>query len=57
VCADLTFGLRARIEEWFIRPRAEEREKRTRKEAPKKVLASRHHRRISFYVASVPLHA
>jgi hypothetical protein len=51
VC-DLAFGLRARIEEWFIRPRAEERE-RTRKEAPKKVLASRHHRRISLFAALV----
>jgi len=45
VRADLTFGLRARIEEWFTRPRLKEREKRIRKEVPKKVLASRHHRR------------
>jgi hypothetical protein len=32
VCADLTFWLRARIEEWFTRPRKKER-RRKRKEA------------------------
>jgi len=48
VCADLTFGLRARIEEWFTRPKAEEIKKSKRKEALKKVLASHHHRRNSF---------
>jgi hypothetical protein len=44
VC-DLAFGLRARIEEWFTRPKEERIKERTRKETPKKVLASHHHRR------------
>jgi hypothetical protein len=43
VCADLTFGLRARIEGWSTRPKG----KRKRKEKKRKIiLASHHHRRI-----------
>jgi hypothetical protein len=42
VCADIAFGLRARIEGWFTRPK----EKRKRKEKKRKlVLASHHHRK------------
>jgi hypothetical protein len=43
VCADVTFGLRARIEGWSTRPKAQFKEERRRK---KKIpLASHHHRK------------
>jgi hypothetical protein len=42
VCADIAFGLRARIEGWSTRPKG----KRKRKEKKRKiVLASHHHRK------------
>jgi hypothetical protein len=45
VCADIAFGLGARIEGWSTRPKEKAREERRRKK--KKIsLASHHHRRI-----------
>jgi hypothetical protein len=43
VCADIAFGLGARIEGWSTRPQEKAREERRRKK--KKPLASHHHRR------------
>jgi hypothetical protein len=43
VCADIAFGLGARIEGWSTRPKEKAREERRRKK--KKPLASHHHRR------------
>jgi len=51
MCADLTLLLRARIEGWFKRPLI--MEKKIKKEALKKILASHHHRRnLVFFVAA-----
>jgi hypothetical protein len=43
VCADIAYGLGARIEGWSTRPKEKAREERRRKK--KKPLASHHHRR------------
>jgi hypothetical protein len=39
VCADIAFGLRARIEGWSTRPK----EKRKRKEKRRKIILASHH--------------
>jgi hypothetical protein len=44
VCADLAFGLRARIEGWSTRPK----ERRKRKEKKRKLVLASHHHRKSF---------
>jgi hypothetical protein len=43
VCADIAFGLGARIEGWSTRPKEKARKERRRKK--KKPLASHHHRK------------
>jgi hypothetical protein len=47
VCADIAFGIGARIEGWSTRPQEKAREERRRKK--KKPLASHHHRKYFLF--------